>query len=62
MGNCMARKFQRTPAAGAVSAWQAELTRRPVEAAVAVALSCPSVTFVAGAVVIAWHLWASWAS
>lgn len=61
MANSMERKLKRTPAVRAVSAWQAQLTRSPVEAAVAAALSCPRVPVVTGAVVIAWGLWAPWA-
>lgn len=62
MGNSTERKLKRTPAVRAVSAWQAQLTRSPVEAAVAAALSCPCVPVVTGAMVIAWGLWAPWAS
>lgn len=58
----MTRALKRTPAGEAVSARQAQLTRGPVEAAGAAALSCPRVPVVAGAVAIAWGLWAPWAS
>lgn len=62
MGMGLERAVRRTPAGEAVSAWQAQLTRRPVEAAVAVALSRPRVPVVTGAVAVAWGLWAPWAS
>lgn len=62
MGTDTERELDRTPAGEAVSAWRAELTRRPVEAAGAAALARPRVPLVAGAVAIAWGLWAPWAS
>lgn len=62
MGVDLARELKRTPAGVAISAWQAQLTRCPVEAAVAVALSCPRVPVVTGAVAIARGLWSPWAS
>lgn len=58
MGTRMERKLELTPAAEAISAWQAQLTRSPIEASVAAALSCPAVPIITGAMVIAWHLWA----
>lgn len=62
VGTDMERELERTPAGEAVSARRAELTRGPVEAAAAVALACPCVPLIAGAVAIAWGLWAPWAS
>lgn len=58
----MEMKHRHTLAAGAISAWQAQLTWSPVEATIAVALSCPSVAIVTVAMAIAWCLWTPWAS